>query len=60
MFLKSTKQKNGRINLSIVHGYRDPVTKKTKHKVIENFGYVDEYWIATRSYSTFYLICYLI
>jgi len=43
MFLKSTKQKNGRINLSIVHGYRDPVTKKTKHKVIENLGYVDEY-----------------
>jgi hypothetical protein len=43
MFLKSTKQKNGRINLSLVEGYRDPVTKKTKHKVIENFGYVDEY-----------------
>ena len=43
MFLKSTKQKNGRINLSLVEGYRDPVTKKTKHKVIENLGYVDEY-----------------
>jgi transposase len=43
MFLKTTKQKNGRINLSFVHGYRDPVTKKTKHKVIENLGYVDEY-----------------
>ena len=43
MFLKSTKQKNGRINMSIVYGYRDPVTKKTKHKVIENLGYVDEY-----------------
>ena len=25
MFLKKTKQKNGRINLSFVHGYRDPV-----------------------------------
>lgn len=43
MFLKATKQKNGRINLSFVHGYRDPVTKNTKHKVIENLGYVDEY-----------------
>ncbi len=43
MFLKQTKQQNGRINLSFVHGYRDPVTKKTKHKVIENLGYVDEY-----------------
>jgi transposase len=43
MFLKSTKQKNGRINLSIVEGFRDPVTKKTRHKVIENLGYLDEY-----------------
>ena len=43
MFLKSTKQKSGRVSLSIVEGYRDPVTKKTKHKVIENLGYLDEY-----------------
>ncbi len=43
MFLKTTVQKNGRINLSFVQGYRDPVTKKPKHKVIENLGYVDEY-----------------
>lgn len=43
MFLKTSKQKNGRINLSFVHGYRDPVTKKIKHRVIENLGYVDEY-----------------
>jgi hypothetical protein len=43
MFLKTTKQKNGRISLSIVEGFRDPVTKKTKHKVIENLGYLDEY-----------------
>lgn len=43
MFLKVTKQRNGRLNLSIVHGYRDPKTKKTKHKVIENLGYADEY-----------------
>lgn len=43
MFLKVTKQKNGRTNLSFVQGYRDPTTKKSKHKVIENLGYVDEY-----------------
>lgn len=43
MFLKVTKQKNGRINLTFVEGYRDPITKKSKHKVIKNLGYVDEY-----------------
>ena len=43
MFLKKVKQKNGRIHLSIVHGFRDPVTKKTRHKVIENLGYLDQY-----------------
>jgi transposase len=43
MFLKKTKQKNGRVNLSFIHGYRNPVTKKTKHKLIENLGYLDEY-----------------
>lgn len=43
MFLKVTKQRNGRLNMTIVHGFRDPVTKKTKHKVIENLGYADEY-----------------
>ena len=43
MFLKVTKQRNGRLNLTIVHGFRDPVTKKTKHKVIENLGYADDY-----------------
>jgi predicted RNA-binding protein with RPS1 domain len=43
MFVKATKQKNGRINLSFVEGYRDPKTKKTRHKVVENLGYVDEY-----------------
>lgn len=43
MFLKVTKQKNGRVNLSIVHGFRDPETKKVKQRVIENLGYVDEY-----------------
>ena len=43
MFLKVTKQKNGRVNLSFVHGFRDPETKKVKQRVIENLGYVDEY-----------------
>ena len=43
MFLKQIKQKNGRINISIVHGFRDPVTKKIKHRVIERLGFVDEY-----------------
>ena len=43
MYLKVTPQKNGRINLSFVEGYRDPKTKKVKHNVIENLGYVDEY-----------------
>lgn len=43
MFLKATKQKNGRVNLSIVHGFRDPKTKKVKQRVIENLGYADEY-----------------
>ena len=39
MFLGVTKQRNGQINLFI----RDPVTKKTKHKVLEALGFVDEY-----------------
>lgn len=43
MYLKKTKQKNGRINLSFVHGFRDPKTKKVKQRVVENLGYVDEY-----------------
>ncbi len=43
MYLKITKQKNGRVNLSFVHGFRDPKTKKVKQKVVENLGYVDEY-----------------
>jgi transposase len=43
MFLKTTKLKNGRIYLSLVEGYRDPVTKKVKHRIIENLGYADEY-----------------
>lgn len=40
MQLKTSKS-NGRLYLSIVHGYRDPVTKKVKHKTIKSLGYID-------------------
>ena len=33
---------NGRAYLSIVHGYRDPVTKKVRHKTIKSLGYLDD------------------
>ena len=42
MFLKKTPNSKGRINLAIVDGYYDKKTKKTKHKVIESLGYLDE------------------
>ena len=42
MFIKKTPNKSGRINLAIVDGYYDKATKKTKHKVIESLGYLDE------------------
>lgn len=42
MFLKKDKRANGRIFLAIVKGYRDPVTKKTRHKQIMRVGYYDE------------------
>lgn len=42
MFLKKTPNSKGRINLAIVDGYYDKVTKKTKHKVVESLGYLDE------------------
>jgi len=40
MQLKTSKS-NGRPYLSIVQGYRDPVTKKVKHKTIKSLGYID-------------------
>lgn len=43
MFLKKTPTSNGRIRLSIVDGYYDKATKKTKHKVIESLGFLDEF-----------------
>ena len=42
MFLKKTPNKSGRINLAIVDGYYHKASKKTKHKVIESLGYLDE------------------
>lgn len=33
---------NGRKYLSIVRGYRDPVTKKVRHKSVKSLGYLDE------------------
>jgi hypothetical protein len=32
---------NGRIYLSIVQSYRDPVTKKVKHRTLQSLGYLD-------------------
>lgn len=42
MFLKKTPTSTGRIRLSIVDGYYDKNTKKTKHKVIESLGFLDD------------------
>jgi transposase len=42
MYLKKDKRPNGRIFLAIVKGYRDPTTKKTRHKQIMRVGYYDE------------------
>jgi hypothetical protein len=33
---------NGRKYLSIAHGYRDPITKKSKSKTIKSLGYLDD------------------
>ncbi len=43
MFVKVTKLPNGRINIRLVEGYREPGTGKVKQRLIENLGYVDEY-----------------
>ena len=42
MFLKKDKKPNGRIYLSIVEGYRESTTGKTKHRKIKSLGYVDD------------------
>lgn len=42
MFLKQDKKPDGRVYLSIVRGFRDPVTKKNKSKTVQSLGYLDE------------------
>lgn len=41
MYLQVGKS-NGRSYLIIVQGYRDPVTKKVRHKTIKSLGYLEE------------------
>ncbi len=41
MYLQIGNNK-GRKYLSIVQGYRDPVTKKVRHKTVNSLGYLDE------------------
>ena len=41
MYLKKSKQKNGRIQLSIAEGYYDKATKRTKTINIKTLGYLD-------------------
>ncbi len=43
MFLKKDKRPNGRIYLSIVKGFRDPITKKNKQRVVKGIGFLDEF-----------------
>ena len=43
MFLRQAKnKKTGRTYLSIVHGYRDKESKKSRTKTIKSLGYLDE------------------
>ena len=42
MFLKKDKRPNGRIYLSIVEGYREPGTKKTKQRKVKTLGFLDD------------------
>jgi len=41
MYLKKTKQKSGRIYLSIVEGYYDPKKKHSRTVTVEKLGYLD-------------------
>lgn len=43
MYLKQDKRPNGRVYLSIVKGFRDPVAKKNKQKAIKSIGFLDEF-----------------
>ena len=42
MFLRTTKQKNGRIYLAIARNDRDPITKKTIQRSVKGLGFLDE------------------
>ena len=42
MYLKQTKQKNGRVHLDITDSYYDKQLKKTRQITIENLGFLDE------------------
>ena len=42
MFLKKDRRPNGRVHLSIVEGYREPVTGKVKQRNIQTLGYLDD------------------
>lgn len=42
MFLKKDKRPNGKTFLSIVKGYRDPVTKKSRAKSMLKIGYLED------------------
>ena len=42
MYLKKSKQTNGRIHLDIMDNYYDPVKKTTRQKTIKSLGYVDQ------------------
>ena len=42
MFLKKDKRPNGRVYLSIVEGYRDPHTKKSKQRKVKSIGFLDD------------------
>lgn len=43
MFLKKTPQKNGKVSLAIVEGYRDAKTRRTRHRVVKSLGFLHEY-----------------
>jgi transposase len=42
MYLKRTKQKSGRVYLSIMEGYYDPIKKYSRSNTIEKIGYLDD------------------
>jgi hypothetical protein len=41
LYLKQTRQKNGRVSISITQAYRD-ADRKPRNRTVRNFGYLDE------------------